>query len=289
MIAVPKNVLINLVVRLFCSSNVCLFCHTRLLFQQENIENRAAQQAAPPIKCVCRCQCGRYPSTMLIVDRVMAELVEGRPPASQPPAPPAAAVSVQQSQPPPPQPPPTAAILSCVPAPLAAATTAVETVGDGALPAPLNAADRVALDELCTANAYWATPAELATAPIESPTDCALRRLIRFASRLAAFRSLTRPDQANLLKHSCASHFTIRAAMCMNNGGGGGGVGVQSATALSETVVQFYNSLREEYRSNVELMLLLAALALFDVTTPHILATTLVSQESARLKGILKR
>jgi hypothetical protein len=61
MIAVRKDVLMNIV--------------------QENIENRHQQLQqqinTPPVKCKCICQCGRYSSESVIVDHVMADMLQG--------------------------------------------------------------------------------------------------------------------------------------------------------------------------------------------------------------------
>lgn len=46
---------------------------------QENIENRQAQIQqqlnTPPAKCRCFCQCGRYSSDSVIVDKVIADML----------------------------------------------------------------------------------------------------------------------------------------------------------------------------------------------------------------------
>lgn len=58
MVTVPKEILIKLV--------------------EHKIESDQQQQQseAKQIKCQCHCHCGRYPSDMLIVDKVMADLLE---------------------------------------------------------------------------------------------------------------------------------------------------------------------------------------------------------------------
>lgn len=54
-------------------------------------------------------------------------------------------------------------------------------------------------------------------------------------------------------------------------------------------VVQFYNSLREEWRTNHQLMLLLSVLVVFDSDAPNLENKPQIIHECARLKSILKR
>ncbi|KAI6209505.1 Nuclear hormone receptor family member nhr-48 [Aphelenchoides besseyi] len=218
---------------------------------QENIENRQAQQNTaqtihPTLKCVCKCQCGRYPNDMVIVDVVHRDLLNEQQPRV------VERMDCQQVDP------------------------------DCTL---LNDSDKAELNEILQANTFWAIPNEPANSMgTESATDTALRGLIRFTSRLNVFRSLSRNDQAALLKNGCASHFTIRSAMSMNDNGGW-----SPQNAISDTVVQFFNSLREEWRTNESIMLLLGLLAIFDPAAPNIENKGLVAHESAKLKSILKR
>uniref|UniRef100_A0AC34G2R1 NR LBD domain-containing protein n=1 Tax=Panagrolaimus sp. ES5 TaxID=591445 RepID=A0AC34G2R1_9BILA len=61
LVAVPRDVLIKLVE------------------QKIESEQQAQQQAGAgmaPLKCQCHCSCGRYPSELLIVDKVMTDLLE---------------------------------------------------------------------------------------------------------------------------------------------------------------------------------------------------------------------
>ncbi|KAI6244117.1 Nuclear hormone receptor family member nhr-48 [Aphelenchoides fujianensis] len=230
MVAVPKAVLTAIV--------------------QENIENRQAQQQAqpvhPPLKCVCKCQCGRYPNDLVIVDVVHRDMLNEQQPR---------AVERMDCQ---------------------------QTDADCCL---LSEADKNELNAILHANTFWTAPNESPAAmPNESATDVALRRLIRFASQLNAFRSLSRHDQAALLKNGCASHFTIRSAMTMNENGGW-----SPQASLSDTVVQFFNSLREEWRTNESVMLLLGLLVIFDPNAPNVENKPLVGHECAKLKSLLKR
>ncbi|KAI6205398.1 Nuclear hormone receptor family member nhr-48 [Aphelenchoides besseyi] len=218
---------------------------------QENIENRQAQQNTaqtihPPLKCVCKCQCGRYPNDIVIVDVVHRDLLNEQQPR---------VVERMDCQ---------------------------QVDADCTL---LNDSDKAELNEILQANTFWAIPNEpVNSMGAESATDTVLRRLIRFTSRLNVFRSLSRNDQAALLKNGCASHFTIRSAMSMNDNGGW-----SPQNAISDTVVQFFNSLREEWRTNESIMLLLGLLAIFDPAAPNVENKGLVAHESAKLKSILKK
>lgn len=59
MVAIPREVLMKLV--------------------EQKIESEQSQSVpggAVPVKCQCRCSCGRYPNDLLIVDKVMTDLLE---------------------------------------------------------------------------------------------------------------------------------------------------------------------------------------------------------------------
>lgn len=224
MVAVPKNLLMKLV--------------------QKNIENNQQAHCNPPLKCCCRCQCGRYPTSQLIVDKVMADLLSETSQAND--------VIPQEPM-------------------------MLEEDKDCCL---LDERDHEVLTDVIQANAFWnSEPAMEAS----SATDVALRRLIRMISHLKTFRALSRADQTNLLKHGCASHFAIRSAMTMNDNSW------QQNQLLSETVVQFFNALNEEWRSNESIMLLLSVLAIFDPTTVGVQNVELVAMEANKLKRVLKR
>lgn len=60
LIAVPKDVLIKLVEQ---------------KIENDQHQQQLAQQEVKPVKCLCHCQCGRYPNEMLIVDKVTIHTV----------------------------------------------------------------------------------------------------------------------------------------------------------------------------------------------------------------------
>jgi hypothetical protein len=134
----------------------------------------------------------------------------------------------------------------------------------------------MALGELEQADKiFWAAdPTSFDT----SASDAALRKVIRMVTSLNSFNKLSRADQSNLLRHGCPSHFVIRQAM-----------GNLNENQQSLMVVQFHNSLREEWRNNHQLMLLLSIMVIFDPDTPNIENKIQVEQTCSRLKSILKR
>jgi len=135
----------------------------------------------------------------------------------------------------------------------------------------------MALNELETADQIFWTQPELTNIETNA-TDAALRKLIRMVTSLNSFNKFSRTDQSNLLKHGCASHFAIRQAMTNIN-----------ENPQNLMVVQFYNSLKDEFRTNRQLMLLLSVMVIFDPDTPNIENRAQIAQTCNRLKSILKR
>ncbi|CAD5234490.1 unnamed protein product [Bursaphelenchus xylophilus] len=225
LIAVPKNLLIKLV--------------------EKNIEVNQAS-GNPPLKCNCRCQCGRYPNDILIVDKVMADLLE---------------------------------------------SSSVESKSDELMETGnsnrdeieynnLDEEDRAVLNEILQSNLFWASDHSMESG---TATDVALRRLIRMMGGLQTFRRLSKSDQTVILKHGCTSHFAIRSAMTMNDNS------LQQNTLISNTVIQFYNSLREEWRTNESIMLLLSVIVMFDPDTPELENRALVQLQNSKCTRALRR
>jgi hypothetical protein len=155
---------------------------------------------------------------------------------------------------------------------------------------PLTPTDNAYLNEIHQANAVWSMPCE-------GPTnDDALRRLIRMLGRITGFRILGRQDQITLVRNTCEEYFILRSAMAQATRGMpwlgpplGYPLNADAQAAILEKGLLFHNALRDEWRNNESIMLLLGLLVLFNPELTDLHSRESVAAENRRHRSLLKK
>ncbi|KAL3110064.1 hypothetical protein niasHT_015667 [Heterodera trifolii] len=282
MVSVPKDVLMKLVE------------------QKIEAEQRELQT---PTKCQCHCQCGRYPGDMLIVDKVMADLLEnsskqlnsdhnssnnstprlsqqfhpahfGCVSAANNAAMPSAVGGTSQAM-----------------IPEAMDTTAMNTTPTtSAAMDQLSNNDQEMLGELAKANELWkcSAPANGDLKFLRGEyTDGDLRRLIAVAKTVETFKRLDQHDQERLLKRCFESFFVLRSLLTVTVDEFN--LSLLRQHGVPEATVNFYAQFPSEWRQNETVNLLLGMLLLFDVEVADLKCAISITVENMKFQSILKR
>uniref|UniRef100_A0A914ED95 Nuclear hormone receptor HR96 n=1 Tax=Acrobeloides nanus TaxID=290746 RepID=A0A914ED95_9BILA len=309
-ITLPKDV----VMKLF---------ETKIESDQQQQQHHQHSAAHPPLKCQCRCQCGRYPSDMLIVDKVMTDLLQtssqqnNRPISEHFHEPKreiglasmdhknAASSIVKSSQ--------SGHVYKKEETSYSKASLLEEEMDNVADCSLLTSNDQDNLAEVLHANETWASDLDPTDAQrhssgsqskvdIVNMADGAIRRLVKMTKKIASFRALDHHDQLTLLKNTCMEYLILRGAMSYNaksnvwagptpNSGYVVKMDAMKETQanLFESSIRFYATFREEWRTNENVMLLLGMIVLFNPNVPDLQDPLPVAVQNRKYRAILKR
>lgn len=273
---------------------------------EQRLEAERNQLNQTPTKCQCRCQCGRYPNDMLIVDKVMADLLEGSSKhldgqSSTNSTPRLSqqfqsghfqqALNGQQQQhnfgqsPAGGVPPVTTGTVPIHEVPMDTTSAAFGAAHQ------LSAGDQEQLAELSKAGEIWKNTASASSGELQflmgHYTESDLRRLIAVAKALEAFKRLDQHDQERLLKGCFGSFFVLRSLLTVD--ASAHNLAKMRQSGVPECTLRFYAEFPAEWRQNDTVNLLLGMLLLFNVEVVGLQSAISVTVENMKFQSLLKR